>query len=193
MVSWSFSITTSNSSLAVCPFEPLCFKTSPSTLCLVTILMYQLSHVVYAHCLHTSLLRHLWSRIPPGFRLSVSLQWRLGYSNSPGSPTPCPRRGPHYPLQRLSQATSVVDITIKTKIHCGFLYYSDDQERVGLHTLHYWIKGGSSCPRTVSQMGKVVVTFRFVTLISCRVICTYMSPLSLSAVSSHVNCTITHS
>ena len=87
------------------------FKLSPSTLCLVTILVYQLSHVVYANGLHTSLLRHLRSRIPLGICLPVSLQRRLGYPNPPRSSTSCPRRGPHDPFQRLSQATSVVDVT----------------------------------------------------------------------------------
>ena len=37
------------------------------------------------------------------------------------------------------------------------------------------------------------VTFHLVSLISCRVIRTYVSLLSLSAVSSHDDCTITHS
>ena len=89
------------------------FQTSPSALCLVTILVYQLSHVVYAHGLHTLLLRYLRSRIPFGICLPIPLQRRLGYPNPPRSSTSYPHRGSHDPFQRLSQATSVVDITLR--------------------------------------------------------------------------------
>ena len=73
----------------------------------------KLSHVVYAHRLHTSLLCHIRPRIPLGVCLPIPLSRWLGYPCSPRSPVTCPSWGPHHPLQRLSQETSVVDVTHK--------------------------------------------------------------------------------
>ena len=71
----------------------------------------KLSHVVYAHHLHTSLLCYIQSRIPLGIHLLIPLSRWLGYPRSPRSPVTRSPWGPHHPLQRLSQETSVVDVT----------------------------------------------------------------------------------
>ena len=76
----------------------------------------KLSHVVYAHHrVHTELLCYLRPRFPLGVRLSIPISRRLGYSYSSRSSITRTRRGSHNPLQRLSQATSVVDVTLRPR------------------------------------------------------------------------------
>ena len=106
-------------------------RMDPSATHLVIILVYKLSHVVYAHSLHMKLLHYLWSRIPSWIHLPLPLSQRLGYPSPSRSSTTCVSRGSHDPLQCLSQAMSVVDVTLRPRSHRGVLIY-------GLHS-HYQV------------------------------------------------------
>ena len=111
--------------------EPSCFKSNPSATHLVIILVYWLSHVVYAHSLHTQLLCYLQSRFSPRICLPLPLSQQLGHPNSTRASTTHACQGPHNPLQCLSQATSVEDVTLK--LACSMLTTLRGCRRCGWH------------------------------------------------------------
>ena len=76
----------------------------------------------YTHHLHMQLLCYLWPRFPPWLRVPLPLQWWLGYPDPTRTPVTRSCQGCHNPLQCLSQAMSVVDVTLSMELTLtGFL------------------------------------------------------------------------